>query len=513
MLSDLSPGIGHNGGPPIAWGPIPGTSQEMALTSPANQTLFTGARGPGKTDTQLMHFRQFVGRGYGRFWRGVLFDREYKMLDDIVSKTRRWFPKFNDGARFLESKSDYKWVWPSGEELLFRHMEKEDDYWTYHGQEFPWIGWNELCKYPTLACYDMMMSCNRSSFTRKDAPIDMQTGEPIDVPPIPLRVFSTTNSYGPGHNAVKRRFILPAEYGELLVRETEVFNPQTQKEEIIQTTQVAIFGSWRENIYLPPQYVAELAKISDPNLRAAWEKGSWDIVSGGALDDLFRNNVHVVPRFRVPDNWQITRTLDWGSTHPFAYGLWAEANGETVELPNGQLWTPQPGSYILVGELYGTQEIGTNRGVKWSPTKVAEEIEKFEAQMIGEGWVPDNIWPGPADNQIRDVREADVPTIEAKMAAVGITFTQSDKSRGSRKIGLQLVRDRLEAATRREGAGLYFMAHCVASIETVPAVPRDPVIMDDVDTTSEDHLYDMVRYKVLSGNTRLVGSIEQRFAT
>jgi len=87
-----------------------------------------------------MYFRQFVGRGYGAFWRGIIFDLEYKNLDDIISKSKRLFPKFNDGAKFLSSNSDLKWVWPDGEELLFRHMKKESDYDQYHGHEYAYIG-------------------------------------------------------------------------------------------------------------------------------------------------------------------------------------------------------------------------------------------------------------------------------------------------------------------------------------------------------------------------------------
>src|SRR5690606_12378878 len=130
-----------------------------------------GTRGPGKTDAQLMRFRRRVGQGYGRHWRGVIFDREYKNLDDLVSKSMRWFPSFNDKCKFLSSKSDYKWVWPTGEELLFRTVRRAQDYWSYHGQEFPFIGWNELSKYPSDELYEALMSCNRSSFRPEDFPI------------------------------------------------------------------------------------------------------------------------------------------------------------------------------------------------------------------------------------------------------------------------------------------------------------------------------------------------------
>lgn len=50
----------------IIWRPLPG-SQTIALASRAHHTLYEGARGPGKTVTQLMRFLRNVGRGYGQY--------------------------------------------------------------------------------------------------------------------------------------------------------------------------------------------------------------------------------------------------------------------------------------------------------------------------------------------------------------------------------------------------------------------------------------------------------------
>ncbi|HAB89805.1 MAG TPA: terminase, partial [Bacteroidetes bacterium] len=61
----------------VVWEPIPNSSQELALCAPADIVFFDGARGPGKTITQCMRFRARVGIGYGKFWRGVIFDREH----------------------------------------------------------------------------------------------------------------------------------------------------------------------------------------------------------------------------------------------------------------------------------------------------------------------------------------------------------------------------------------------------------------------------------------------------
>jgi hypothetical protein len=500
----------------VVWSPIKGTSQELALDTRCDETMFTGNRGPGKTDTQLMRYRRFVGIGYGAFWRGVIFDREYKNLDDLVAKSKRWFRAFGDGARFLSSKADYKWVWPTGEELLFRVLKKSDDYWDYHGQEFPFIGWNELTKFPTSELYDMLRSCNRSSFTpEKDSPKDEQDNIIELMPKLPLQIFSTSNPHGAGHNWVKERFIDVAPYGKVVKTEVEVFNPQTQKEEIVTKSQVTIFGTYKENIYLDPDYIASLHKLTenDEVLREAWLKGNWDIVSGGALDGVWRRDVIIKPRFAIPKNWRIDRSFDWGSSHPFSVGWWAEANGEEVILFDGSKFAPKPGSLIQINEWYGTKKIGTNKGLKMSATDIAKGIIDIEIEMLKNGWISSQPLPGPADNQIGNTTEIDVESIAVKMAKQGIKWTESDKSSGSRVIGLQVIRDRLKASIDNEGPGLYFMDNCKASLATLPTLPRDTDKPDDVDTDAEDHPYDMVRYRCLKGNNRLATSINLKHAT
>src|ERR1051326_608707 len=358
----------------VVWKPLPG-SQAYALDSRAHETLFHGTRGNGKTEVQLMRFKRRVGIGYGRFWRGVIFDREYKNLDDLLVKSKRLFEKFGDGARFLEATSAYKWVWPTGEELLFRAIKKEKDYEDYHGQEFPFIGWNELTKYPTSELYDLMLSCNRSSFTEKDWPI--VKGTPIPVPPIPNEVFSTTNSKGGGRSWVKLRFIDVAPNGKLVRTTRVIYNPKTKRDEEYSRTQVAIFGSWRENIYLSQENIAILHNIKDEATRRSWLLGDWDVVAGGAFSDIWQKKIHILPRFKVPHSWYVNRAFDWGSTHPFCVGWYAEANGdEAIILFDGKEYSfcPPKGTIVKIDEWYGTQEPGSNRGLRLSPGMIAKGI-------------------------------------------------------------------------------------------------------------------------------------------
>lgn len=499
----------------VVWRPLKG-SQTAAITCPCNFILYEGTRGPGKTDAQLMKFRRYVGLGYGRFWRGIIFDREYKNLDDLVSKSQRWFNEFHDGARFLSSRSDYKWVWPTGEELLFRQVKKPSDYYNYHGQEFPFIGWNELTKFPTADLFDSMMSVNRSSFRPQDHPVyDEATKEWILLPELPLMVFATTNPYGPGHNWVKMRFIDIAPPGQVVKITTNVFNPRTQQREDVVKTQVRLFGSYKENIYLAPEYVAELESITDENKRKAWLWGDWDVVAGGAFDDVWDEAVHLKDRFKIPRSWRIDRSFDWGSTHPFCVSWWAEANGEaaTITRPDGQVvhWAPPRGSLILINEWYGTKQLGTNQGLKMSAKDIALGIIEREREMLKQGWISEKVRPGPADSQIYQVREKDVDTIGKKMDDHGVTWQEADKSPGSRINGLQLARDMLENSMRGEGPGLYFMRHCRAHIGMLPILPRDEDEPDDVDTTAEDHTWDSTRYRVLKGSNRYATTLPIRW--
>lgn len=500
----------------VVWKPLPG-SQALAIACPCNILLYEGSRGPGKTDSQVMAFRAKVGKGYGKFWRGIIFDREYKNLDDLIAKSERWFPQFKDGAKFLKSKGDYKWVWPTGEELHFRQLKRESDYWNYHGQEYPFIGWNELSKFATPKLFDLMFSCNRSSFlplehTPKNADGTYNTPDGKPLPELTLQVFATTNPYGPGHGWVKSRFIDPAEPGQILKTITNVYNPRTGKREDITRTQVRLFGSYKENRYLSPEYVASLESIADPNRRKAWLFGDWDIVAGGMFDDVWKPHIHIISDFKIPKNWKVDRAFDWGSSAPFSVGWYAEANGEAVTLNDGTLFCPRRGSVIRFAEWYGGLPGGTNEGLRLSAPEIAAGIMEREMAMLKSGVISKIPEKGPADPTIFSVREKDVASIGSKMAAEGIEWKRADHSNGARVNGWELVRNALSNATAGEGEGLFFTKSCRHAIALLPVTPRDDENLNDVDTLAEDHLQDELRYRILDASKRWAVDIKTKFA-
>ena len=507
----------------VVWRPISKTSQELGMSCTCDSILLTGTRGGGKSNIQLMRFRKRVGLGYGRFWRGIIFDVEYKDMDDLIAQSKRLFLAFEDGAKFLQASNQYKWVWPTGEELLFRTGSEEKDYWAYHGQEFPWIGVNELTKQPSPVFIDMMMSCNRSSFQSDlHAPVDMHTGERQSIPPIPLELVCTTNPYGIGRNWVKKRYIDPAKYGSIVRTKIEIISPKTKQPEVVEKSQVTLFSSWVENIYLPNVYIATLSQELDPNKKKAWLGGRWDISAGGAFDDLWDEKVHILERFPIPKEWQVDRVFDWGSTHPFSVTWWAEANGEEVKLANGKPFlhrgkpfAPPSGTLIMIAEWYGSEEKdwGSNKGIKMSSVDIAEGIKAAEEAMKTSKMILSKVLPGPADNQIRNVIDSASETIEKKMMDKGVEWESSDKSSGSRINGYQLFRERLEASKRQEGPGIYVMRNCRAAIQLLPTLPPHPTIPDDTHPKAEDHIWDGTRYRVLKSSYRIATNVAVRTAS
>lgn len=489
-------------------------SQSLALSCPCNEILYEGTRGPGKTAAQLLRFRRLVGLGYGSFWRGVIFDIEYKNLGDIISQSKRLFKKFNDGAKFLSSASELKWVWPTGEELLFRYEQKADGYWNYHGQEFPFIGHNELTKRPDSDFYEAMFSCMRSSFRPEDYPLPDGTL----LKPIPLECFSTTNPFGVGHSWVKKRFIDPAPRGTVYRDKIEIDLGDGSPVDYVEITRVAIHGSWRENKYLDKTYIAFLMNIKDPNKRRAWVNGDWSITSGGRFDHLWRESVHVVKPFKIPHGWHVDRSHDWGESKPFANLWFAESDGNHCEI-NGKITKYPRGTLFVIAEYYGCEKDLHNTGLKMSASNMAKVVKRIDEALIN----PDadsvnergeinyiagicsnvgRVYAGPADNAIFNKDDEQI-SIADKMSAQGVDWNSSDKSPGSRLNGASVLCEMLEAAIEGyesqsgfpERPAIYFFENVRGIISRFPILSRDAKKPDDVDTEQEDHDYDALRYR------------------
>ncbi len=215
------------------WRPLPGSQTKVLRHQHIFELLYHGTRGPGKSDTLLMDYVQHVGKGFGPAWRGIIFRQTYKQLEDLITKSKRWYYQIWPGCSF--NASNHTWTFPDGAQLLLRQYNRDDDYLNYHGHEFPFVGWDELTNWANLDGYKRMMSVCRSS-----------------TPGMPRNVRATTNPYGPGHTAVKFHFRLPEKDGIIRERPFVIENPLTGEVTTETLTRLAVKGTIFENTIRGP---------------------------------------------------------------------------------------------------------------------------------------------------------------------------------------------------------------------------------------------------------------------
>lgn len=481
----------------VVWKAQAGSQEAFLSSHPIFEVLYEGTRGGGKTDCLLMSFAIFTGRGFGSAWKGILFRQTYKQLTDVITKTKRWIPQIWPQAKF--NHSEHTWTWPGGEQLLLRQFAKDDDYWNYHGHEYPWIGWEELCNWATDAGYKRMFSCCRSSS-----------------PGMPRMVRATTNPYGPGHNWVKFRFGLPHMRGK-------VRRGLVDDEGIPEPPRLVLHSSIHENKILlkqDPDYINRLAAAARNKAeKRAWIEGAWDIVAGGMFDDSWDADFNIVKAFPIPPTWKIDRSFDWGSSHPFSVGWWAQSNGEDIIMPGGLVKNTVRGDLFRIREWYGWTG-KPNEGIRALATDISRGIVERELRWgfrrIKDDWC--RVRPGPADSQIFSAENGNCIATDMEQRVrlddghryPGIRWIAADKRPGSRKTGWEQTRQMLKNAHPpeygvREKPGLFVWEVCEQFQRTVPVLPRDEDDPDDVDTDAEDHVADEVRYKVRSTGLIAVG--------
>ena len=524
----------------VAWQPLKGrivngkyymSSQELVLTCPCDLIFMSSSRASGKTEVSLIKFCLPIGMGYGSYYRGVYIDMHYKDLADVIARSKRLFPMiYGKKARFYSSKGDEKWVWDTGEELLFRQGATEDDYDGFHGQEYAVILYNELSKNPSPAFFDKMKTTNRTSFVPEEHPyyIDSQYFKQYGIekrvsadypyaekrllPPLRPKIIITTNPSGAGKQWVKQKFVDPAPAGKILRKEIMAFNPQTQKDELMVKTQVHIFSSYKENTHLSPEYVLELESIQDPELRKAWLYGDWNASYGdGMFNDIFRTSIHVIPRFKIPQSWGIYCGFDWGWTKPFATVWLAVSDGSDIEIPSLNKTMPTVrGDIFVVYEYYGCIEGKQNVGKCMLATDVSKNIIKFE---LGHN-IHNRIIARIADSAIFNREDGHCVADEMRKPVTidgvkmsGTLWQGANKKAGSRSVGWELIRKKLNNAVPvkdeetgmtmpREAPALFVCDNCREFLRTFPDLPRDPNKEFDIDTDAEDHLADALRYTV-----------------
>lgn len=353
------------------------------------------------------------------------------------------------------------------------HCEYEKDVFKYQGAEIHVLAIDELTQF-SASMYRFLRS--RVRMVGLEVPPDMAGIFP--------RVLASSNPGNIGHNWVKAAFLEGHAPGE-------IWRTPPSEGGMLRQFIPARMTDNAIGMAADPDYRQRLQGLGSPELVRAMEEGDWNIVAGGALDDLWTvENNPVVDPFPIPSGWRIDRSFDWGSSKPFSVGWWAESNGESVDCGNGRIIHWPKGTLVQIAEWYGWNG-QPNEGTRMLAAEIARGILKREQDMGLAGRVK----AGPADPAIYAVENGN--SIADDMARSMVKWTPADAGPGSRIAAFEQVRKRLTASRSRpvEEPALFFFSTCAQSIRTLPVLPRDERKPDDVATEAEDHVFDMVKYR------------------
>jgi hypothetical protein len=275
-----------------------------------------------------------------------------------------------------------------------------------------------------------------------------------------------------GNSWVKARYIDPAPNGYKIIQDDN--------------------GLERDNPSLlesDPMYIQRLQASGSKELVRAWLEGDWSVITGAYFPE-FSTATHVIPYMEPPEYWTRICGMDWGSAAPFAV-LWAAISDGTPITDNYGLEHFYPKDSLLIyREWYGWN--GTpNKGCRMTAEEVGSEIRRIE-QAAGEDMNDAVLDPAAFASD-------GGPSIAERLDC---NFRRADNKRVARlgiSGGWDALRERLRGNDLSEHKPLlYFMENCVHTIRTLPALQHDPVKPEDVNSQSDDHCADSLRYLCLS---------------
>ena len=455
--------------PARIWAPQKGPQTILVRCHVAEDILFGGARGGGKTDGVLGDWVYHLLR-YGEYANGLFVRPTYPELYEAIERARSLY---RDIGVWYEQKAMFRFY--GGGTLRFRHLRTLKDAEAHQGENNTWVNIEEAGNYPTAEVPDLLRATVRSAHG--------VTG----------RFLMTANPGGVGHNWLKARYIDPAPPLKPFDAPLEVegFENETVR-------RIFIPARLKDNLILQrndPNYWKNVALAAGGKkwLLDAWLNGDWDVVAGGMFDDVWSRDKHVIEPFKIPSSWRIHRAFDWGSSKPYSVGWWAISDGTDAA---GRSFAP--GTYFRIAELYGWDGKTPNKGTNASDMEIAKRIRDFEKLA---GW---KVLPGPADSSIFDKLNRG-SAISDIYRPFNIIWKKANKSPGSRIAGWRKLHDLFSAslAFPMENPGIFIFNTCTQFIRTVPALPRDKANPDDVDTKAEDHVGDETRYMITFKDSRL----------
>jgi hypothetical protein len=434
----------------IIFKPNPGP-QTSFLAAPEREVLYGGAAGGGKSYAILADPLRYMAHPQ---FSGLILRHTTEELRELIWKSQELYPKIYPGIKWSERKM--QWQHPSGGKLWMSYLDRDEDVMRYQGLSFSYIAWDELTQWPTPFAYNYMRSRLRTA-----------------APDLPVFMRATTNPGGPGHQWVRKMFIVPSPPGksfyatDIETGQTLIYPKGHSKEGLPLFKRKFISARLADNPYLAESGDYETMLLSLPeHQRKQLLEGNWDVAEGAAFSE-FNRAIHVVDPFTIPSSWPRFRSADYG------YGSYSAV-----------LWfaVAPDDSVVVYRELYVSKVL-------------AEDL----AMMILNAEDGEKIRYGVLDSSCWHKRGDTGPSIAERMIMKGCRWRPADRSAGSRVAGKNEIHRRLQVDQYTEEPRMVFFNTCTQIIADLPTLPIDKTNNEDINTkVSNDHTYDALRYGVMS---------------
>lgn len=250
--------------------------QQAFLSASADEVLFGGAAGGGKSYAQLIDALLYALR-YPKS-KQLILRRTYPELEKSLIRTALGlYPT----SLWQYSATAHTGRFANGSIIDFGYLATESDVYRYQSAEYDTIRFDELTHFSEYQ-YLYMLSRLRGANT------------------YPKQVKSATNPGGVGHGWVKARFIDPAPYG-------------TPFSDAGGSVRVFLPARLEDNRFLceaDPDYRKRLLLLPESQRRALLE-GDWNVFDGQYFSE-FSYDLHTCEPFEIPASWRKWRTIDYG---------------------------------------------------------------------------------------------------------------------------------------------------------------------------------------------------------
>lgn len=443
--------------------------QGEALDSPANELLYGGAAGGGKS---------YFIRAAAVLWCASIPGLQvylFRRIRDDLIKNHMEGPK---GFRaqlagwvmcgLCVIVEDEIRFW-NGSKIYLCHCKDAKDVYKYQGAEIHVLLIDELTHF-TDSMYRFLR--NRVRMVGIELPAHYAGRFP--------RIVAGANPGNVGHLFVKSTFIdgvQPMELRRMAADEGGMlrqFIPAKLEDN----------PSMAED---DPGYEQRLEGLGSAALVRAMRHGDWDVVEG-AFFDCWEARRHVMRPFEVPRDWLRFRSGDWGSARPFSFGYWAivpepYVTEERILLPRGFM--------LRYREWYGIKDKKPNTGLKLDATVVGKRLwdeHECDQPKLSYGVLDPAAFSSDGG-----------PSIAERLytgSGNRIMFRHADNTRVAQRgamSGWDAMRARF-VGDEDGNAMIGCFSTCVDSIRTIPVLQHDTDKPEDLDSDGEDHAGDDWRY-------------------